>query len=88
MVKNNEAGNFFNAVEREPVPMRVFNPKASGGLGCGAPGVGCKGCSRPQKKIYIFYVYKFWSKISKKFNFFLQIYMKDSESAEFKKNQI
>ena len=29
MTKNNEAGNSFNAVEREPVPTRLFNPNAS-----------------------------------------------------------
>ena len=28
--KNNEAGNFLNAVEREPVETRVLNPTASG----------------------------------------------------------
>ena len=27
--KINEVGNFFNAVEREPVPTRVLNPNAS-----------------------------------------------------------
>ena len=27
--KNNEAGNFLNAVEREPVETRVLNPTAS-----------------------------------------------------------
>ena len=27
--KNNETGKFLNAVEREPVPTRVVNPKAS-----------------------------------------------------------
>ena len=70
MVKNNEAGNFFNAVEREPVPMRVFNPKASGGLGCGAPGVGCKGCSRPQKKNIYFLCLKILVQNFKKIQFF------------------
>ena len=29
MQKNNEAGNYLNAVEREPVPTRVLNPTAS-----------------------------------------------------------
>ena len=33
MVKNNEAGNSLNAVEQEPVSMRVLNPKASGAWG-------------------------------------------------------
>ena len=29
MEKNTEAGNSFNAVEREPVPTRFLNPNAS-----------------------------------------------------------
>ena len=53
------------AVEREPVPMRVLNPKASGALG-GDPGGGAAGRSPPQKKIDKKNVFFFFLKVKKK----------------------
>ena len=83
MVKNNEAGNSLNAVEREPVPMRVLNPKASGAWGQSLRwGVQGDEAARKKKKkhLWFFEEKKFGPKFKKKCNF--QIYMEDSESAE------
>ena len=46
----------WNAVEREPVPIGILNPKACGVQGC-SPGGGCRGTQPPahKKKTWIFF---------------------------------